>query len=106
MGRCIAKLAEDEYVEWSTVVDAPVSWIMDRDQLAAHIQCRFGEVGLEDLDERLARCEKRGHSAFWPGAGDSIDDLIRGNHAAADGTELTLDQLRERYAAPPDEGSA
>ncbi len=32
MGRCIAKLGEDKYVEWPSIVDAPVTHVLFREE--------------------------------------------------------------------------
>lgn len=56
MPRYIIKPSQDEdvYVEWSTIVDAPVSRTMTRaEAVAAH------------SEERIARADESGHSCLW-----------------------------------------
>jgi hypothetical protein len=100
MARCLVKLADNEYVEWSTVVDAPVTAVGTRDEIVKHARDEFGRQGASNIEERLQRCEERGHSAMWPGAGDSVEDLIRGNRAGEGEAEVTLDEIRHLYREP------
>lgn len=56
MPRYIIKPRQDEdvYVEWSTIVDAPASGTMTRDEaVAAH------------SEDRIARADESGHSWLW-----------------------------------------
>jgi len=86
MGKAIVKLAENEYVEWSTVVDAPVTYIVDRE-----------EAVKEWGDERVSRADKEGHSFV-----DRYPFSFGGNHAGPNGTEITVDEIRKQYANPGD----
>lgn len=85
MPRYLVKLADDEYVEWSTVVDAPVTYIMDRDTA----------IGYRDA-ETVERTDRKGHSAFDMAA-MSPDDVVLGNRAGEDEATLSLEQIREEY---------
>lgn len=100
MGKCVAKLADDEYVEWSTVVDAPITYICNREEMKAHLLERYGTAGRPD--ERIARADKRGTS--WIDREETMEDLVALNRAGDDETELTLGEIREQYRAP--EGAA
>ena len=71
------KLAEDEYVEWGSIVDAPVSYAMGR---AAAVD-EFGE-------ERVARADKKGHSYR------DLPPVIVGNRAGPGESSLSLEELR------------
>lgn len=51
MGHGIGRLSDDKYVEWSTVVDAPITYVLDRRAAAKH----FGE-------DRVQRADSSGHS--------------------------------------------
>lgn len=68
MPRYIVKLADNEYVEFSTVVEAPVSQIVDR-KIARAL---WGE-------ERIERADTTGcsaHPPFCPKPGESIDQWL------------------------------
>lgn len=92
MGKYVAKLAEDTYVEWSTVVDAPVSWVLNRDRAVA-----------EWSEERVARADRNGTSIqtdpwghTYP-AGSTPEEIVRGNHAGPDGSEITVEEIIAAY---------
>ncbi len=91
MPRFIVKLADDEYVEWSTVVDAPLAGSVTR-AAACH---EWGEPS-------VARADRRGHSQVeGPRVSEanrdrvwSPEELIAGNRAGPGESELSLDELR------------
>lgn len=88
MGRGIVKLADNEYVEWSTVVDAPVSWVMAYDE------------ALEAAGDpaRIVRADVFGTSYLSPPW--SLRDLLNGNRAGPDESEATLSEIRKLYRPP------
>lgn len=48
MGRFLIRLDGDEgprYLEWSTIVDAPVTFGMTREELATHYRDEYGRAG-------------------------------------------------------------
>lgn len=116
MGKCIVKLAEDKYVEWSSVCDAPVTYIMDKESMEDYVrgveehslgyqalekaEGRAKELMLElvqlKVSDRLERIEKNGTSSMM---GDrSAKEFVRGNRAGPKETELTIEQLIEAYS--------
>lgn len=83
----LVKLADDEYVEWSTVVDAPLSYICERERAVS----RWGE-------DRVARADEHVTSHTDPDfQADTPERAIAVNRAGDDESELTLAELRERY---------
>ena len=89
MGRAIVRLAPDEYVEWSTVVDAPVTFVQTRAEMLA--------AG-EDPD-RLDRADRQGHSYVDMGY-ESAEELVSCNRAGPKESSLTIDAIRRRFANP------
>jgi hypothetical protein len=89
MGRCIVKLGS-KYVEWSSVSDAPVTYGMTLEELKDHVRFRYGQEGVDELPERLARVEEYGTSSFPP---DKVEDLVLFNRAGHQGSCLTLKEL-------------
>lgn len=89
MGRALVKLAPDEYVEWSSVVDAPVSYVQTRQELL--------DAG-ED-SERLDRTDRQGHSYHY-NYYKSTEDFVAFNRAGPKESSLTLDAIRRMYANP------
>jgi hypothetical protein len=92
MGRGIVKLADGEYVEWSTVVDAPVSYVLGADEARA----AWGE-------ERVERADERGTS-FVDLPPTPAAEYVAGNRAGDGEEELTLDEIRARYAKEVEDG--
>lgn len=85
MPRTVVKLGDDEYLEWSSIVDAPVTHIMGRAEA-------IREFGIE----RVERTDERGHSAMWcpPEPGE---DFVRFNHAGPREACVTVESMRRRY---------
>jgi hypothetical protein len=108
MPRCLVKLADDEYVEWSTVVDAPVTYAMTRDEMADYLRGEYGAHREHETPARLDRCDERGHSALWPGAdrANCAEAFIEGNRAGQNEREASLAELREVYARREAEAQA
>ena len=96
MGRAIVMFERDgirRYCEWSTVVDAPTSWLLPLSLFEEHIQENYGAQGLRDLPAPLARVHKCGTSALWTDRAS----LIAGNRAGPNESELTEAEIMERY---------
>lgn len=86
MGRAVFKLGDDQYLEWSSVVDAPVSYLHSRSEAVS----LWGE-------DRIARADLRGHSYQDLEVCESPQELIACNRAGPGEKELTLDALLRRY---------
>ena len=89
MGRYIVQL-DSYYLEWSTIVDAPVTWGMSFSAFQDYYLREYGESGFEELDSRMKRVVKKGHSAF----GDFDIDF---NRAGTDEACLSRDEIIEWY---------
>jgi hypothetical protein len=102
MPKFLVKLADNEYVEWSTVVDAPLTPIMDREQALEHSY--RGIRGGREVErrvyaaERVDRTDRNNHSALWLDP-EPVEEIIAGNRAGEGETELTLEQLRSEGRA-------
>jgi RNase P/RNase MRP subunit POP5 len=92
MGRYIIKI-RDQYLEWSTIVDAPVTYGMTLQELREYIKEEYGNEGLEELPQRLERVEKTGTSAH----GGDLEGTLLCNRAGLDETELTEDEIYDVY---------
>jgi hypothetical protein len=94
MGRMIAKFG-GKYCEWSTVVDAPVTYLMEKDDFVDYIRQEYGKTGLVELPQRMERVELNGTSSL---DGRSEKDLIRYNRAGENESRITTQKaLIERY---------
>lgn len=92
------------FFEWSTVVDAPVSAAMSRDEFEQNYLHRFGYEGMRTLPERLARAVANGTSARHS---TSLEDMVAGNRAGDDDVEVPLAEIvayviagREEFGLP------
>jgi hypothetical protein len=74
------------YFDWSTTVDAPVSQGMTREQLAGYFT--------DALAPRLERVDLKGTSSHLHA---SAAENIAGNRAGPNETELTAQEIIERY---------
>jgi hypothetical protein len=101
MGNLIAKLGPDCYVEWSTVVDAPISSTMTLEQLREYIREEYGQAGLERLPARLERVERTGTSGL---DGGTLAGYLACNRAGADESCLSREEIIRLYA-PENEGT-
>ncbi len=93
MGTFIVKL-HDYDVEWSTVVDAPVTFGVKRDEFLAYYREQYGKVGMEELPQRLERVEKYGTSS-WDR--ETPEDLFICNRAGPDEKKLTVSEIYRAY---------
>ncbi len=95
MPRCILKLGEDQYLEWSTVVDAPTTYICTREEMKNFlIKQDANKINIE-VEERLLRADTNGTSFI---SGDStVQSVISANRAGDNEKHLTLKQIKEKY---------
>lgn len=104
MGRFVCH-HEGYFFEWSTVVDAPVTYGVDLEQFTDYYRSRYGELDFEhEWPKRLER-------ALATGCSSRIDRDLRSmvsfNHAGFEGTCLTFEQIIQIYCVekrPPVEG--
>jgi hypothetical protein len=97
MPRYIAKFTdggESWYLDWSSVVDAPVTCGMSLDEFREYYREEYGPGAMDGLEERLARVKEKGTSARLH---DSVESLIRCNRAGAGETRLTMAQIIDHY---------
>jgi hypothetical protein len=97
MGRMIIKLTEGDqswYLEWSTIVDAPVLICNSLEQFKKFYQEEYGRSSMDDLERRLKRVEETGTSSFMY---DSVDAVIRSNRAGQKETCLSKEQIIKYY---------
>ncbi len=96
MGCGIVRLERGDeawYLEWSTVVDAPVTYGMTRNEMRAHLTKEGLAKLTARIDERLALADKRGTSFV----DNDVHGLLAVNRAGPGESELTLDGLIDAY---------
>lgn len=95
MPRFIAKVGEDQYLEWSTVVDAPVTNIMSRDMMLEYLREQYGRYDYPIQMDRLRRADEHGTSSIDK---TSFEDLASYNRAGDNEECLTVEQIIEKYS--------
>lgn len=89
------KFNRDYYMEWSTVVDAPVTYGMNLEDFKNYYKNQYGVSGLSKLDARLERVEKTGTSGYPPF--DNLQELVFPNRAGKGEKEIGLDEILDKY---------
>lgn len=96
MGRYIIKLTHesiDYYLEWSSVVDAPITYGMSLEEFKKYYIEEYGKQSENNLIERLERVERTGTS--WHNA--TLDDVIDSNRAGDNGRHISKKQIIIKY---------
>lgn len=80
MGRYIIRITDDTdkkdyFLEWSTIVDAPVTYGMSLEEFEQYYRHEYGESGMRELPGRLERVKENGTSAYPPF--NKLDDTLR-----------------------------
>ena len=92
MGRGLVVI-KGKYFEWSTVVDAPVSYAMTLEELTTYTKEEYGNQGIGELDSRIERCNKYGTSFI----GGNSREVLSCNRAGLEEGELTAEQIYDVY---------
>ena len=98
MGRYIIKISDektnkDYYMEWSTIVDAPVTYGLELQEFKDYYRDEYGANEISALDERLKRVDTKGISAH----DETLEDLLGCNRAGKKETCLTKQEILEQY---------
>lgn len=82
------------FFEWSTIVDAPVTFGMKLDEFKEYYRDQYGAEGFRDLGERLDRALAKGTSSHM----ETGDELMDGyNRAGYRETYLTIPEIIRIY---------
>lgn len=93
MGRVIVKI-EDYYLEWSSTADAPITFGMSLKEFESYHRDEYGRNGHRDFDRRMERVHEAGTSSHYK---MTVEEIISGNRAGPDETELTPDEIYQAY---------
>lgn len=85
---------KDYFLEWSTIVDAPITYGLSLHELKGYIKERYGTEGLKDLSSRLERVQEKGHSAF---SNRSLKEIIIPNRAGKNERSLSIEGLIRKF---------
>lgn len=89
---------QDYYLEWSSVVDAPVTWGMTSEEFAKCYREEYGRSGEEEFEKRMARVDERGTSSRMDA---TLNELIRHNRAGKNEMPLTYAQILNDFCIDP-----
>lgn len=78
------------YGEWSTIVDAPVSYLLNLEDFIAYYQSEYGINGMRGLIERLERVVQNGTSAIYRKI--TIKELLNYNRAGTKESQIKTSQ--------------
>lgn len=102
MPQYIVKLTEGSeawYLEWSTIVDAPITYGMFLADFKTYYAETHGRYTLEELEERLVRVERKGASCIGE---TTADELLRCNRAGPKESCLTKAEIIETFCRRAD----
>lgn len=99
MPRYIMKLTDQKdnkeyYLEWSSVVDAPVTYGADINTFKKYYERQYGKTSMNELKERLERVEKQGTSCAF---GSTSDEMISCNRAGNNESKLSKEEILDEY---------
>lgn len=93
MRRYIIKL-DGKYLEWSAVIDAPLTDGLSLDKFKEYYKDEYGNFGMSELPSRLERVEENGISAFGHA---NADHIISGNRAGPNKSKLSKSQIIKAF---------
>ena len=85
---------KEYFLEWSPIVDAPVTYGMPFDEFRDFYQYEYGHSRMEEFEQRIARARSTGTSSLFP---ESAEDMMSFNRAGPDETELTKEEIIQKY---------
>ena len=99
MGMFIIKINDerdnkDYYLEWSTIIDAPVTYGFDLESFKEYYKEEYGNNGMENLNKRLKRVEKKGTSSLTH---SSVDVYFNNNRAGNKEKTLSKEEILDKY---------
>ena len=99
MPRYICKLKDnktnvDYYLEWSTIVDAPVTFGVDFEEFKEYYLQKYGVSSICDFRKRMEIVNTKGCSS--PDY-NNVEEIVSCNRAGFKEEDITLDQIVEWY---------
>lgn len=82
------------YMEWSTIVDAPVSPGLPLEDFKQYYREQYGEQGMRELEGRLERVEAQGTSSHM---GGTAFERVRRNRAGDKERSLRYREIVRHY---------
>lgn len=94
MGVLVVRLGKEQYVKWSNTTDAPVSYVMGRDELVRHLESE-DQVSFNQAVHLVAVADATGTSD--PDV--TLASLLSSNRAGPDERRLSVDEIVRQYRA-------
>lgn len=100
MGHSIIKLA-DKYLIWSSVVDAPITYGMNLEEIKRYCVIEY-DMSFLEIESKLKIVEEKGTSSYLF---KNVDDQIALNHAGENGECLSKEEVIKAFCSgiPEDE---
>lgn len=98
MPRFIIKLSDeitgkDYYIEWSTVVDAPVTYGVSLEDFKEYYKNEYGNNGMKGFDSLIEETNKSGTSSPYY----NLQSLLDYNRAGENDKTLDKESILEKY---------
>lgn len=98
MGRSVIKIqheGKDYYLEWSSIVDAPVTYGMELEEFEEYMRDEYGRRYMEiDHPFRMQRVRENGTSSRYH---ESMKDVVGWNRAGPNESQLTFEGIIYKY---------
>lgn len=82
------------YLEWSTIVDSPISYGTSLEEFKEYYKNKYGTAENQNLQERLDRVEKKGTSSLID---TDVIEVLFGNRAGPGESPLSYDEIIRWY---------
>ena len=92
--KLVAPDGQEFYLEWSSIVDGPVTVGMSREHFERYYRKQYGELAMDRLPKRLTRAEKYGTSSMEQ---TTAEEMLTGNRAGPDEANLTMSEIIDAY---------
>jgi hypothetical protein len=100
MPKFIIKMEKDgdeRYLEWSTVVDAPVTYGMSYDEFLKYYRNEYGANSMDNLVGEHGRMRRVRENGTSERGSKSVHETISHNRAGKNETELDFDGIWQTY---------
>lgn len=89
------KTKRDYYLEWGTIVDAPITYGLSLKEFKKYYKDEYGRKGMRDLPQILKRVEETGCSDRI--SADTLKYLLKHNRAGTKEKCIDKEEILKRY---------
>lgn len=98
MARIILKIKDDKtnkeyYLEWSTIIEAPVTYGLSLAGFKEYYKDEYGKVGLKVLEEEMERINRTGTNSKY----NTAEYYFENNQAGRHGACIDKEEILNRY---------